>query len=39
RQSIVRDMLKFIDKNLSHSNSSIFVTSDSYQIQQDIYKH
>ncbi|CAF1140716.1 unnamed protein product [Rotaria sordida] len=39
RQSIVHDMLEFIDKNLTDSYSSIFVTSDSYQIQQDIYKH
>ena len=39
RKSIVPDMMTFIDKNLNYSYSSIFVTSDSYQTQQDVYKH
>ncbi|CAF0913014.1 unnamed protein product [Adineta steineri] len=39
RTSIVYDMLKFIDKNLNQSYSSIFITTDSYEVQQNIYKH
>ncbi|MCC6972295.1 MAG: hypothetical protein IT434_18935, partial [Phycisphaerales bacterium] len=39
RQSIVQDMINFIDKNLSQPYSSIFVTSDSNQIQQHFHQH
>ncbi|CAF3321087.1 unnamed protein product [Rotaria socialis] len=39
RQSIVQDMINFIDKNLSQPYSSIFITSDSDQIQQHIHQH
>ena len=39
RESIVNDMIKFIDKNISSSSSLIFAISDSYQIQQVISKH
>ncbi|CAF1218427.1 unnamed protein product [Adineta ricciae] len=39
RQSLGRDMIDFIDRNLTSRNSSIFVTSDSLKIVNDVYRH
>ena len=39
RDSLVDDMISFIDRNLSHSDSLIFVTSDSDQTQKKIIEH
>jgi len=39
RQSFVQHMIEFIDRNLSHLYSSIFVTTDSIESLQYLNKH
>lgn len=39
RQSLVQHMTEFIDRNLSHLHSSIFVTSDSIESVKYLQKH
>lgn len=39
RESLVPDMTEFLDRNLSHLHSSIFVTSDSIASVQYFQKH
>jgi hypothetical protein len=39
RESLVSDMTEFLDRNLSHLHSSIFVTTDSIASLQYLQKH
>ncbi|UJR27158.1 hypothetical protein I4U23_008456 [Adineta vaga] len=39
RQFLAQDMTEFIDRNLRQSYPSIFITTDSHKIQNDIYQH